>query len=135
MVEFLHACWHTIKHDFVDVFQHLYEQHGRGFSCLNQTKCYSSYCRSMPMREPCVITGPQSDSPNCKTLCQGSSARPRPKVRWPSEPNSDPVHLEAQLAQQFWPGTTIRPPTASADAGLVLCSHYLSQYICSRSYA
>jgi hypothetical protein len=36
MVEFLHACWHTIKHDFVDVFQHLYEQHGRGFSFLNQ---------------------------------------------------------------------------------------------------
>ena len=34
--EFVRACWTTVRQDFVDVFQQLYEMRGRGFSKLNQ---------------------------------------------------------------------------------------------------
>ncbi|KAK1684195.1 hypothetical protein QYE76_045043 [Lolium multiflorum] len=34
--EFLLACWPTVKRDFVDVFQQLFEMHSQGFSKLNQ---------------------------------------------------------------------------------------------------
>ena len=32
----MRACWTTVRQDFVDVFQQLYEMRGRGFSKLNQ---------------------------------------------------------------------------------------------------
>lgn len=34
--EFLRACWSTVKQDFLDVFQQLFELRGRGFCKLNQ---------------------------------------------------------------------------------------------------
>uniref|UniRef100_A0A453BCR0 Reverse transcriptase domain-containing protein n=1 Tax=Aegilops tauschii subsp. strangulata TaxID=200361 RepID=A0A453BCR0_AEGTS len=34
--EFLRACWTTIRQDFLDVFQQLYDLRGRGFYKLNQ---------------------------------------------------------------------------------------------------
>lgn len=34
--EFLRACWSTVKQDFMDVFQQLFELRGRGFCKLNQ---------------------------------------------------------------------------------------------------
>jgi hypothetical protein len=43
--EFLRSCWNVVKHDFVSVFQQLYELRGHGFCRLNQvlltliTKC------------------------------------------------------------------------------------------------
>lgn len=34
--EFLWACWSTVRQDFVDVFQQLFEMRGKGFASLNQ---------------------------------------------------------------------------------------------------
>lgn len=34
--EFLRACWSTVKQDFLDVFQQLFDMRGRGFYSLNQ---------------------------------------------------------------------------------------------------
>ena len=34
--EFSRACWTTVRHDFMDVFQQLFEMRGRGFHKLNQ---------------------------------------------------------------------------------------------------
>ena len=34
--KFLRSCWPVVKHDFVSVFQQLYELRGRGFCRLNQ---------------------------------------------------------------------------------------------------
>lgn len=32
----MRACWNTVRQDFVDVFQQLYEMRGREFAKLNQ---------------------------------------------------------------------------------------------------
>lgn len=76
---FIRACWDIIQHDYVAVFQQLYEMRGRGFGRLNQ-----ALLTLIPKRPDASSLGRLSpnklDTPRGENLRQGSVLATRAKA-------------------------------------------------------